>query len=167
MLLLSSLDYDNASYIAPPFPPAQDDLKTPQREFVAGLAAVRSYVTRGFTYRVKTALVGATTAPETQFTVKDALAELSATSVCEEQTFLSQTKFDGAGVDLVLFYNFPAPVKPKGAVNFSFEFESIGLAFPLGVNTAAACCRWCCCAAPSPSVTSLRLNASSISPRNT
>lgn len=138
MLLLSSLDYDNVSYIAPPFPPARDDLETPQREFIAGLAGEKSYVTRGFTYRVKTALVGATTAPETQFSVKDALGELSAASVCDEQTFLSQTKFESTGPDLVLFYNFPAPVKPEHGVGFSFEFESIGLVFPLGVTAAAA-----------------------------
>jgi hypothetical protein len=135
MLLLSTLDYDNVVYIDPPFPPAQDKLPTPQQTFIAGLAKKQSYVTRGFTYRVTTSLLGTTLLPGTQFTLADALGELSATAVCQTQMFLSQTRFESASTDLVLFYTFDDPVKPKGSVNLSFEFESIGLAFPLGVTT--------------------------------
>lgn len=136
MLLLSSLDYDNPSYIDPPFPPAQDKLCPAQQTFIAGLAGKQSYVTRGFTYWIKTGLDGDTVVPGTEFKLKDALSVLSATSICQTQTFLSQTKFESASTDLVLFFTFADPVKPTDGVNFDFEFESIGLAFPLGVTTA-------------------------------
>lgn len=138
MLLLSSLDYENVSYIDPPFPPAEyvDQLPIQPHNFVAGIAKQKHYVTRGFTYRVSTALDGSTSLPNAGFTIKDALDSLSATSVCQSQTFLSQTKIGSASTDLVLFYTFTDPAKPKNNVNFSFEFESIGLAFPLGVTTA-------------------------------
>lgn len=134
MLLLSSLNYDNVSYIQPPFPPAEDQLPAPQQSFIAGLAKQQSYVTRGFTYLIQTSLVGSTTLPDTPFTLQESLASVSATSVCQTQTFLSQTKFESASTDLVLFYTFANPAKPKD-VNFSFEFQSIGLAFPLNVTT--------------------------------
>ncbi len=136
MLLLSSLDYDNGRYIDPPFPPALDNLHPPQQAFIAGLAGELSYVTRGFTYRIATSLVGSTPVPGTPFTLHDALETLSATSVCQPQTFLSQTKVENASTDLVLFFKFDAAVKPKDSVEFRFEFESIGLVFPLGVTTA-------------------------------
>lgn len=137
MLLLSSLDYDNVSYIDPPFPPAEEQAKLaaqPQK-FVAEIAKHQKYVTRGFTYLITTSLAGGTAVPGTTFTLQDSLGALSATSICQTQTFLSQTKFDSASTDLVLFYNFAAPVKPKDSVKFAFDFESIGLAFPLNVTT--------------------------------
>jgi hypothetical protein len=126
MLLLSSLDYDNVSYIDPPFPPSQDNLSAAQQAFITSLANKQSYVTRGFTYWITTSLAG---------TLQEALRVLSPTSDWEAQTFLSQTKFESASTDLVLFFNFHKSVKPKDCVNFDFEFESIGLAFPLGVTT--------------------------------
>jgi hypothetical protein len=127
LLLLSSLDYDNASYIDPPFPPAHDKLCQAQQTFIASLAKEQSYVTRGFTYRIKTKPAG---------TLQEALSVVSAIPNWEAQTFLSQTKFESASTDLVLFFTFADPVKPNDTVNFDFEFESIGLAFPLGVTTA-------------------------------
>jgi hypothetical protein len=136
MLLLSSLNYDNPSYIDPPFPPAQDKLCPAQQKFIARLADKLSYVTRGFTYWITTKLDGDTVVPGTELKLKDALSALSATSICQTQTFLSQMKFESASTDLVLFFTFAAPVKPTDGVNFDFEFESIGLAFPLGVTTA-------------------------------
>jgi len=135
MLLLSSLDYDSVSYIKPPFPPAQDKLPAKPEDFIAGLAKEQTYITRGFTYRIKTSLVGSTPLPGAGFTLSQALESLSATSVCQEQTFLSQTKISDVSADLVLFYTFAEPAKPKGDVNFSFAFESIGLGFPLTVTT--------------------------------
>ena len=135
MLLLSSLDYNSVNYIHPPFPPSQDKLPAPQQAFIDGLAKKQSYVTRGFTYLVKTSLAGGTTLPGTDFTLQDSLGALSATSVCQTQTFLSQTKFESASTQLVLFYTFADPAKPQNDVKFSFEFESIGLAFPLNVTT--------------------------------
>ena len=127
MLLLSSLDYDNASYIDPPFPPAQDKLSAAQQTFIASLANKQSYVTRGFTYWIKTNPAG---------TLQEALSVLLTTFNWEAQTFLSQTKFESASTDLVLFFTFADPVKPKDTVKLDFEFESIGLSFPLGVTTA-------------------------------
>jgi hypothetical protein len=135
MLLLSSLDYDDVSYIDPPFPPAQDNLPTAQQKFIAGFANQLSYVTRGFTYRVLTGLAGSTPVPGTSLTLAQVLGDLSAADICQEQPFLSQVKFDGAGANLVLFHQFGA-TRPKGHVQFTFEFESIGLAFPLGVTTS-------------------------------
>ena len=135
MLLLSSLDYDSVSYIKPPFPPAEDKLPAQPENFIAGLAKEQTYITRGFTYRIKTSLVGSTPLPGADFTLSEALESLSATSVCQEQTFLSQTKVGNASVDLVLFYTFTNPAKPKGDVSFSFAFDSIGLGFPLTVTT--------------------------------
>ena len=136
MLLLSTLDYNNAAYINPPFPPAHDKLPPAQQAFIDCLVNRQSYVTRGFTYRITTTLAGDTLVPGTSFTFEDAFRELSAESVCEKQTFLSQTKFESDSTDLFLFYTFKAPVKPKNSVQFSFDFESVGLAFPLGVTTA-------------------------------
>src|SRR5262245_56008369 len=105
MLLLSTLDYDNVAYINPPFPPEQDKLLTPQQQtFIGGLAKQQAYVTRGFTYRVTTTLLGSTPVPGTSFKLEDAFDSLSAKSVCQQQTFLSQTKFESASADLVLFY---------------------------------------------------------------
>jgi len=122
-LLLSSLDYDNASYIDPPFPPAQDKHAPPA--FIASLAKKQSYVTRGFTYWISTTLLAMT----------DALALLVPTFVSKPQTFLSQTKFESDSADLGLFCFFADPEKPKDSLDFGFEFESIGLSFPLGVTT--------------------------------
>jgi len=127
LLLLSSLDYHSTSYIHPSFPPAQDKLSSSQQTFIANVAKQLNYVTRGFTYWIKTSLADATT--------KDALALLSANAIFQPQTFLSQTKFENDSADLVLFFTFSAPVKPTDNVHFGFEFESIGLAFPLGANT--------------------------------
>lgn len=136
MLLLSSLDYDNnATYIDPQFPPAKDTLSDAQQKFIAGFADQRTYVTRGFTYRVLTGLVGSTPVPDTSLTLQQVLADLSATDVCQQKPFLSQTKFDESGANLVLFHEFAKPATPKTDVKFSFEFESIGLSFPLGVTT--------------------------------
>ncbi|HKE57105.1 MAG TPA: DUF6603 domain-containing protein, partial [Pyrinomonadaceae bacterium] len=84
-------------------------------------------------YRVTTTLLGSTPVPGTSFKLEDAFDSLSAKSVCQQQTFLSQTKFESASADLVLFYTFDQ--KPTVSVNFNVEFESIGLAFPLAVTT--------------------------------
>jgi hypothetical protein len=124
LLLLSTLDYHSTSYIHPPFPPAQDKLSSSQQTFIANLAKQLSYVTRGFTYWIKTSLVDQTT--------QDALALLSANAIFQPQTFLSQTNFENDSANLVLFYTFDDPAKPKDNVHFGFEFESIGLGFPLG-----------------------------------
>jgi len=122
-LLLSSLDYDNSSYIDPPFPPAVDRDAPPA--FIASLAKKQSYVTRGFTYSISTTLLGVT----------DALALLLPTFAGRPETFLCQTKFESNSADLVLFCFFADPEKPRDSLNFGFEFESIGLSFPLGVTT--------------------------------
>ncbi len=124
LLLLSTLDYNSAGYIHPPFPPAQDKLSASQQTFIANLAKQLSYVTQGFTYWIKTNLVDQAT--------QQALALLSANAIFQPQTFLAQTKFEDDSADLVLFYTFGSPVKPTDQIHFGFEFESIGLAFPLG-----------------------------------
>ena len=129
LLLLSTLDYHSTSYIHPTFPPAQDNLPAAQQAFIGKLAKELSYVTQGFTYWIKTNLVDQAT--------QDALALLSANAIFQPQTFLSQTKIEDDTANLVLFFTFGDPVKPKDDVHFGFEFESIGLAFPLAETQTA------------------------------
>ncbi len=138
MMLLSTIDYQSSSYLEPPFPPAQDTLPDTLKTLITTLARELNYVTCGFTYRITTSLVGNTKVPDTDFSVQDALSLFSADSICQPQTFLSQTKFESDSANLVLFFTFVDPAKPKDKdkLKIGFEFESIGLSFPLAASKA-------------------------------
>lgn len=137
MLLLSTIDYKSSNYLDPSFPPVQDTLPAQQQTFIATLAKELSYVTCGFTYRINTTLIGNSSVPDTDFSLQEALTLVGASSVFKPQTFLSQTRFENDSANLVLFLTFVDPAKPgnNDKIKFGFEFESIGLSFPLAVTT--------------------------------
>ncbi len=135
MMLFSTLAYERATYSAPAFPPEKDTLEEDQKSFIN---RIRPYVTEGFVYEVAATLNGKTSieGEVTQFSLQEAFDALSITSIFEDQTFVAQTKLSAVGADFVLRFVFASAISPASTPQFSIEFESIGLSFPLQVTSS-------------------------------
>lgn len=135
MMLFSTLAYERTTYITPAFPPEKDTLEEDQKSFIN---RIRPYVTEGFVYEVAAKLNGKTTieGEATQSSLQEAFDALAITSIFEDQTFVAQTKLSAVGADFVLRFVFASAISPASTPQFSIEFESIGLSFPLQVTSS-------------------------------